>query len=54
MRTVYVLMEDDWGSTFSHTHPTGKTVRTKEEADKWVSEASWTGQRDYEEVRVED
>lgn len=52
-KTVYVLMEDDWGSTFSKLHKTGQIVETIEEADKWVSEGSYIGQRDYRERRVE-
>lgn len=54
MRTIYILMEDSWGSTFSQCHPTGESVNTKEEAEKWVAEADWPGQREYRAIQVWD
>jgi hypothetical protein len=47
-------MEDSWGSTFSQCHPTGESVNTKEEAEKWVAEADWPGQREYRAIQVWD
>jgi|WetSurMetagenome_2_1015567.scaffolds.fasta_scaffold859579_2 hypothetical protein len=51
MRTIYILEEDQDGTFWSGPKPTGQVVYTKEEAEKWIAEASWLGQRSYTETQ---
>ncbi len=48
--TVFVLMDDGYGGTFSGWEPTGVAVRHESEARKWIAEAH--GSRSYERVTV--
>jgi hypothetical protein len=54
MRIIYILLEDCDGTFFSRPTPNGRAVNTEEEAKEWVSKGSWSGQRDYAEVRIEE
>ena len=49
---VFVLMEDDSGTTFSQATPFGIAVDTEEEAKAFVKEATIGYSRSYEKVRI--
>jgi len=38
---IFVLMTDDWGSTFSKEYPVGVAVTTEEEADRYVKDGNF-------------
>lgn len=49
---IFVLCEDDWGSTFSQPCPTGEAVFSEEEARVWVKQANPGFKREYYRVIV--
>ena len=49
MFKVYILMEDDWGSTFSQSFPVGIRL-TKKSAQKWVEK--WPTNRSYNIIHL--
>lgn len=46
-KTIYILMQDDWGGSFSTPQPTGQSVKSEQEAQQWVAKAEYPGHRDY-------
>jgi hypothetical protein len=53
--TIYILMSDDSGTTFSSAMPIGIAVKTKEAAEEFKNgKRVGYGANDYKEVKLKD
>ena len=54
MKTIYLLLSDGDGTTFSVDRPFGVAVTTEEEAKRFVKEGKFGYTRSYEKITIFD